>query len=58
VSANIVILEEAAFILPELFYQVIVPLLGVKDTALLAISTPQDGRIIQLCVLVYGAGAS
>ena len=27
---------------PELFYQVVVPLLGVKNTALLAISTPQD----------------
>jgi hypothetical protein len=27
---------------PDLFFQVVVPLLGVKNTALLAISTPQD----------------
>jgi hypothetical protein len=26
---------------PDVFYQVVVPLLGVKNTALLAISTPE-----------------
>jgi hypothetical protein len=42
-SADIVILEEAAFMSPELFFQVVCPLLGVANTALLAISTPMDG---------------
>lgn len=41
-SAEVVVLEEAAFMNPELFFQVVVPLLGVKNTAVLAISTPQD----------------
>lgn len=27
---------------PQLFFQVVVPLIGVENTALLAISTPQD----------------
>ena len=31
-----------AFINPDCFYQVIVPLLGVSNTALLGITTPQD----------------
>lgn len=33
-------LEEAAFVKEDLFYEVIVPLLGVDGTAVLAISTP------------------
>jgi len=37
-------LEEAAFISPNLFFQVVVPLLGVARTAVLAISTPQKGK--------------
>jgi len=42
-SAEIVILEEAAFMSPDMFFQVIVPLIGVKNTALLGITTPQSG---------------
>jgi hypothetical protein len=37
-----VILEEAAFMDPSTFFQVVVPLIGVKNTALVAITTPQD----------------
>lgn len=40
-TADVCILEEAAFIDPRLFKTVIVPLLGVSGTALLAISTPE-----------------
>lgn len=36
------ILEEAAFVPPDLFYVVMVPLMGVDNTALLAISTPGE----------------
>jgi hypothetical protein len=44
VGANMIILEEAAFINEKIFYDVIVPLLGVKDTVLIGISTPpKDG---------------
>jgi hypothetical protein len=41
-TADVVILEEAAFMDKAVFQAVCVPLLGVKDTALLAISTPDD----------------
>ena len=41
-TADIIILEEAAYLKPELFHQVIVPLLTVDHTALLAISSPGD----------------
>jgi hypothetical protein len=41
-SAHIVILEEAAFIKPECFFQVAVPLLLVAGTVLIGISTPSD----------------
>jgi hypothetical protein len=41
-TADIVILEEAAFMDKGVFFAVCVPLLGVKHTALLAISTPDD----------------
>lgn len=44
VGAGIVILEEAAFIPANLFYDVIVPLLSVGGTVLIGISTPpKDG---------------
>jgi hypothetical protein len=41
-TADVVILEEAAFMDKQVFFQVCVPLMGVKQTALLAISTPDD----------------
>ncbi len=41
-SADIVILEEASFITPLLYYTVIVPLQNVNNTAVLGITTP-DG---------------
>lgn len=40
VTANLVVIEEAAFISPPLFFEVITPLLGVAGTAIVAISTP------------------
>jgi hypothetical protein len=40
VTADIIVMEEADFIKPELFFTVVVPLLGVEGTAVLAISTP------------------
>lgn len=36
------IIEEASFVSENLLYDVVVPLLGVNDTAVLAISTPDD----------------
>ena len=42
VSADIIILEEAAFIDPKVFKTVVVPLMGVNKTAVIAISTPDD----------------
>lgn len=42
VGAKIVILEEASRLDRAVFTEVVVPLLGVKDTAVLAISTPLD----------------
>ena len=42
VGADIVIMEEAAFMDTKVFYEVIVPLLEVENTALICISTPQD----------------
>lgn len=41
-TADVIILEEAAYLDPQLFHQVIVPLLTVDHTALLAISSPGD----------------
>ena len=35
-------MEEAAFMDTKVFYEVIVPLLEVENTALICISTPQD----------------
>lgn len=35
-------MEEAAFMSPEMFSKIVVPLLGVDKTAVLAISTPDD----------------
>lgn len=40
VSPNVIILEEAAFVDPDLFFHVIVPLMGVDGTCVLGISTP------------------
>ena len=40
VGADLIILEEAAYIDEQLFYLNVVPLLGVNDTALVGISTP------------------
>jgi hypothetical protein len=42
VGAKVVCLEEASRLDPAVFQEVIVPLLGVKDTAVLGISTPLD----------------
>jgi hypothetical protein len=41
-GADGLILEEAAFISPNIFKNAVVPLIGVKNTAVLGISTPQD----------------
>ena len=41
-GGDLVILEEAAFIAPEVWMEVVIPLLEVKNTALAAISTPLD----------------
>jgi hypothetical protein len=41
-TADVIILEEAAFMDPSVFQVVCVPLLGVDHTALLAISTPDS----------------
>lgn len=41
-TADVVIMEEAAYINPQVFYQVIVPLMGVGGTAILGISTPDN----------------
>jgi hypothetical protein len=48
----VIILEEAAFIDQSLFHNIIVPLLGVDDTAVLAISTP-DGKGNYYSELLY-----
>jgi hypothetical protein len=42
VSADVIILEEAAFIKEELFFKIVSPLIGMNKTAILAISTPDD----------------
>jgi hypothetical protein len=42
VTADVIIMEEAAYLKPELFKQVIVPLMTVDHTAMLAISSPGD----------------
>lgn len=41
-GAKIVVLEEASRLDRQVFEEVVIPLLGVKDTAVLAISTPLD----------------
>lgn len=40
-SANVIFVEEAAFIDTGVFFEVIVPLMGVKGTATICISTPR-----------------
>jgi hypothetical protein len=42
VGAKIVILEEASRLDEAMFQEVIIPLLGVKDTTLIGISTPLE----------------
>jgi hypothetical protein len=42
VGADLIILDEAAHIAPELFYQTILPILQMKNTALIALSSPGD----------------
>jgi len=41
-TADVIILEEAAHLKPQLFHNVIVPLLTVEHTAMLAITSPGD----------------
>ena len=41
-GGDLVILEEAAFIAAEVWTEVVIPLVEVKNTALIAISTPLD----------------
>jgi len=38
----LIVLEEAAYVNPDMFYDVVVPLLGVNHTAFIAISTPKS----------------
>lgn len=40
VSANVMICEEAAYMDPQVFYEVLVPLMEVEGTATICISTP------------------
>jgi hypothetical protein len=42
VTANVIILEEAAFMDQNIFLKIVAPLMGVENTAVLAISTPED----------------
>ena len=42
VTCQVLIFEEAAFIDPQVINQVAVPLMGVRDTVTLAISTPDS----------------
>jgi hypothetical protein len=42
VTGNVLILEEAAFMDREIFYKLILPLMGVNGTVVIAISTPDD----------------
>lgn len=39
-TAHVIILEEAAFIPEDMFFDVVVPLIGVNQTAVIGISTP------------------
>jgi hypothetical protein len=41
-GGDLIILEEAAFISPDVWTEVVIPLIEVKNTALIAISTPLD----------------
>ena len=41
-TADIIVLEEAAFMKEDIFLQIVSPLMGVDNTAVLAISTPDD----------------
>lgn len=43
-GADIVILDEAAHIDPDLFYQTIVPILPIRNTSLLALSSPSGNE--------------
>jgi len=42
VSADIIVIEEAAHINPKVFKKIILPLMSVTHTAVIAISTPED----------------
>ncbi len=44
-DANLVVLEEAAFMKKQVFTRGIVPVLGINDSALLGISTPDSDNI-------------
>ena len=54
VSAKVIILEEASRLDQAVFYEVVVPLLGVSNTAVLGISTPlgEDNYYSQLSSLL------
>ena len=41
-GGDLIILEEAAFIASDVWTEVVIPLIEVKNTALIAISTPLD----------------
>ena len=41
-GGDLIVCEEAAYMDPQVFYEVVVPLLGMRDTALIAISTILD----------------
>ncbi len=43
-TADVVIMEEAAHMDPRVFHEVVVPLFGVVNTAVLAISSPVDDQ--------------
>ena len=42
-GADAILIDEAAYIDPNLFYKVIVPILSMKNTALVALSSPEGG---------------
>jgi len=43
-GADVIIVDEAAHIDPQLFYKVIVPILSMKNTSLLCLSSPEGDR--------------
>ena len=50
-GGDLIVCEEAAYMDPQVFYEVVVPLLGLRETAMIAIST-----ILTLQLLYQASG--